>query len=279
MAFELLDLKPRNPYLSLAMDEAIASYFGRQSNHPFHGAIRLWSNPSSIILGRTCAVEKNLDARFLEAPRFRFRRGSSEPVLCRRASGGGTVLHGPGNLNYSFFLNLDEYPGLYDVHNSYRFFIGLIQKALIAQEIQTEMKGFSDLVINGADGGKRKISGNSQFRKYGVLVHHGTLIMRKNLIESINAYLAHPPKEPDYRNGRPHGEFLGSLPDTFDLTAFYQILSSEFGRFLGVDDFRTTDRQESYVIFQRARRLAKRIYANPDWILNGTAVRASEATR
>jgi lipoate-protein ligase A len=269
MQYELLDLKPRNPYLSLAIDEAIARYFGRESGRTFRALIRLWANPATIVLGRTCSAVKNVSPEYLERFRVRFRHNGEFPFLCRRTSGGGTVLHGPGNINYSIFLNMREFPELFDIKRSYRFFLGLVQMALRAQDIESVMEGLSDLAVIGPDGVKRKISGNAQFRKHGIIMHHGTLITRKNLISSISQFLNHPPVEPEYRKGRNHEEFLGSLPDGFDLTAFRNCLSGEMKRFLGVSDLDALSGSDIRLVLKIARGMVKDLYAKSGWILEG----------
>jgi lipoate-protein ligase A len=43
------------------------------------------------------------------------------------------------------------------------------------------------------------------------LLHQGTLLFGFNPAHA-SLYLQHPPKEPDYRQGRPHEQFLGNLP-------------------------------------------------------------------
>ena len=267
IAFELLDLKPRNPFLSLALDEALCRYVAQVGAA---GGLRLWSNPTSIILGRTCEARHNLeDPEALLALAQRRSVWNAGPVLCRRASGGGTVLHGPGNLNYSVFVSLNRYPGLYALRDSYQRLLEMVRSALEAQGITATMRGQSDLVILDADGVERKISGNAQFRKHGVLVFHGTLITRSELIESISVNLKHPPKEPDYRAGRTHRSFLGSLPDSFDISVFYNCFSREFQQLLGVDRLRVLSENDRLAVYRGARNLVKVAYANRDWILNG----------
>ena len=269
MIVELLDLKPRNPYLSLAIEEAMSRIFG--GNKEFTCAVRVWSNPPSVILGRTCDPEKNLTSEFLKSfdPSMKKTRWMSRTTLCRRPSGGGTVLHGPGNINYSIFFNLKAFPALYDLKNSYRSILSIVQKSLRVQGFECSLEGLSDLVMEFPDGSRKKISGNAQFRKNGILTHHGTLITRENLIDSVSELLLHPPVEPEYREGRSHRSFIGSLPDHFDLTSFYNLLTSELMRFTGIESKRSVDDSERKEIFIEARKLVKEIYVKKEWILKG----------
>ncbi|MCR9141721.1 MAG: lipoate--protein ligase family protein [bacterium] len=267
MAFELLDLKPRNPFVSVALDEALCRFVAREGGV---GGLRLWSNPTSIILGRTCEAHKNLndpEERLLIT--HKKSNWNNRALLCRRASGGGTVLHGPGNLNYSVFVSLKHSPDMFSLKHSYSRLLEMVQRALDAQGIATDLRGQSDLVLAGADGVSRKISGNAQFRKHNVLVLHGTLITRPDLIERISEHLKHPPKEPDYRAGRNHRSFLGSLPDSFDLSAFYSCFAREFRQLLGVERLTPLGEAERREVYRSVRELVYRSYASRDWILHG----------
>ena len=54
------------------------------------------------------------------------------------------------------------------------------------------------------------MSGNAlRVRRHGVL-YHGTLLDDFD-ISVVSRVLRHPPREPDYRGQRPHGEFLTTL--------------------------------------------------------------------
>ncbi|MGL4512932.1 MAG: lipoyl protein ligase domain-containing protein, partial [Lacipirellulaceae bacterium] len=70
----------------------------------------------------------------------------------------------------------------------------------------------SDLAVRNA-GGLRKVSGNSLRIARERLVYHGTLLYGMDLT-IVGRLLRHPPREPDYRGRRPHGEFLVNLPLT-----------------------------------------------------------------
>ncbi len=270
MIFELPDLKIRNPYLSLAMEDAIAEYCGeRFKTLGISGFIRFWSNPYTIVLGRTCNARKNIRPEYLEQfrPTMDPRVWKRHPMIARRISGGGTVLHGPGNVNYSFFLPMEMHRDLYAVRHSYEVFLGMVTRSLHAQGIECGVRGLSDIVLE-PEGRQKKISGNAQFRKYGMIVHHGTLLVQKDIIPFISRFLNHPPAEPDYRKSRPHDEFLMHLPDTFDLSGFYNSLLSHFKTYAGTESALCPE-PIRHEIIDRARRKTRQMYASSSWILDG----------
>lgn len=67
------------------------------------------------------------------------------------------------------------------------------------------LAGTSDLAA-----GQRKFSGNAQQRKKRFLLHHGTLLYSLDFIR-VARYLRLPPREPEYRAGRSHDQFLCNL--------------------------------------------------------------------
>ena len=64
----------------------------------------------------------------------------------------------------------------------------------------------SDLVL-----GQRKIGGACIYRS-GALVHYSTTLLVEPQVELMERYLLHPPREPEYRQGRSHAEFVTNLP-------------------------------------------------------------------
>jgi lipoate-protein ligase A len=121
--------------------------------------------------------------------------------ILRRSSGGGAVLLGPGCLNYSMVFSLDARPGWRNVGRSVKEILSRIAEALGAG-----ICGSSDLTWRG-----RKVSGNSQRRTLDRILHHGTLLYHFDA-ELAARYLLEPRRQPEYRRGRPHTEFLGNLP-------------------------------------------------------------------
>src|SRR5262249_55637972 len=66
--------------------------------------------------------------------------------------------------------------------------------------------GTSDLALAG-----RKVSGNAQQRKRRHLLHHGTLLYAFDG-QHLGRYLRMPGRQPEYRQGREHVDFVTNLP-------------------------------------------------------------------
>jgi len=191
-----LDLTLATPAENLALDEALLEE-AEASPEPLE-TLRLWEPPGAmVVVGRSSAIA---DEVLVDACR---RDGI--PIL-RRASGGAAVVIGPGCLMYAVVLSLRLRPALRAVSQAHRFVLGTLAGALRELAPEVRCRGISDLVL-----GERKFSGNSLRLKRENLVYHGT-ILYDFALEWIDRYLAMPPREPDYRNGRPHRQFVANLP-------------------------------------------------------------------
>lgn len=159
--------------------------------------LRFWeSDRLFVVLGRASRVADEVNRAACE------RDGLS---ILRRASGGGTVLQGPGCLSYAVVLPLQWHPDLADIRSTTRFVLKRMATALHEWEPSTSFQGISDLAIDGM-----KISGNAQRRTRNALLFHGTILhsMRADLVAR---YLRHPSRQPDYRADRPHQAFLRTI--------------------------------------------------------------------
>jgi lipoate-protein ligase A len=130
-------------------------------------------------------------------------RRDGVPVL-RRFSGGGTVILGPGCLNYALAVSLVSYPAFEDVAASFSTI--LQQVAALLNVTGLAVAGVTDLALDG-----RKVSGNAQRRGRRALLHHGTLLYAFDAGLAAR-YLRDPDRQPAYRAVRPHTAFLGNLP-------------------------------------------------------------------
>ena len=129
-------------------------------------------------------------------------------LIVRRKSGGGAVVIGPGCLNYSLVLSMAARPELYAVTGSYHRILTRMVQTLSLPGLG--ICGISDLAI-----GDRKISGNSQRRGRQALLHHGTILYDFNP-ELMQRYLKDAPRQPAYRAGRSHLNFVTNVSVTRD---------------------------------------------------------------
>jgi lipoate-protein ligase A len=148
----------------------------------------------AVVLGRSgdAGTELHLDAV----------RRDGVPVL-RRRGGGCAVLLDPGNLVIAAVLRA---PGLAGIHPHFRAMARWIGEALAELGVpRVEQRGISDLAL-----GERKIGGSCIFRAKDLLYYSTTLLVEPD-IDRMERYLRHPPREPDYRRGRSHREFVTCL--------------------------------------------------------------------
>ena len=111
---------------------------------------------------------------------------------------------GPGCLNFTVGLSLTSYPELEDVALSFRAVLERVAAALNISGVTLE--GGTDLALNGM-----KVSGNAQRRGRHALIHHGTLLYAFDS-SLATRYLKDPRRQPSYRAGRQHRDFIGNLP-------------------------------------------------------------------
>jgi len=122
----------------------------------------LYRNRPSVIVGKhqNTLAEINLD----------FIRGQNIKVV-RRISGGGTVYHDEGNVNYSFIRN-GEKGKLVDFKRHTRPIINFLSTL----GLQVQDDGRNSLTIDG-----KKISGNAEHVYQDRVLHHGTLLFSSAL--------------------------------------------------------------------------------------------------
>ena len=95
-------------------------------------------------------------------------------AVARRLSGGGTVFHGEGNLNFCFIQNGSHTDKLID----FKRHLEPINLFLHSLGVPSEYSGRNDLLVHS-----RKVSGNAEhvYSKRKRVIHHGTLLYNANL--------------------------------------------------------------------------------------------------
>ena len=199
-----LDLTMPTPAENLACDEALLDYC---ENGYEHEILRFWEPQTYFaVVGYANRVAGEINQRAC--------RAANIPVL-RRCSGGGTVLQGPGCLNYSLILKIAEDGPLRGIASANRFILERNRAALgtlpppagprpepPSAQPQIMLQGHTDLSIGG-----RKFSGNAQRRKKCFLLFHGTFLLHFDL-GLIEETLPLPSRQPEYRLNRAHADFL-----------------------------------------------------------------------
>ena len=179
---------------NLALDEALLL---QAEAEPEQAILRLWHwSQLAVVLGAAGKVTEDVCVEQCETD------GVS---IARRSSGGGTVLLGPGCFLFSLILPYSYDECLSTISGSYTFIMNRMCRSLDGLGQDVRLCGTSDLAVDG-----RKVSGNSQQRKRLHLLHHGTLLYQFPIAQ-VGRYLQSPVRQPDYREQRPHEEFLANL--------------------------------------------------------------------
>lgn len=165
-AWRLLGFGVYDAYTNMAIDEALLTLRseGRSPN-----TIRFYRwKPSAVSIGYFQILEQEVN---VDACR---RRGVD---VVRRMTGGGAVYHDyEGEITYSIIVNQGnpKIPG--DILKSYEVVCEGIVLGLERLGIKAGFKPINDIEANG-----RKISGNAQTRRLGVVVQHGTILIKTDV--------------------------------------------------------------------------------------------------
>ena len=195
---KLLDLTLPSPAENLACDEALldAAESGEGGE-----VLRFWESPQPfVVVGYANKVAAEVNVAACQSRKI--------PIL-RRCSGGGTVVQGPGCLNYALVLRIDPAGLTRSISTANQFIMErnctALESAIGNRQSAIQIQGYTDLTLAGL-----KFSGNSQRRRRQFLLFHGTFLLRFDL-PLVNQLLLMPSLQPAYRESRPHDEFLTNL--------------------------------------------------------------------
>lgn len=218
---EFLDLSFPTPAENLACDEALLDW---REHYGGDGILRFWESAQTfVVVGYANKIKAEVDVARCESEKV--------PIL-RRCSGGGTVLQGAGCLNYALILLFAENSPLSGISGANKYIMDRNREAIqsiAGKSLAINVQGHTDLAAATRTGDWRrggaplageapalptpvfrKFSGNSQRRHKAFLLFHGTFLLNLNL-ELVGKFLTFPSRQPDYRDGRDHREFLMNL--------------------------------------------------------------------
>lgn len=253
-----LNFKSVSPRRELARDEAMLQWADatienspQDSLAPMTELLRVWqfSRPT-VILGRSSRIDEEVDRAWCA------QRGIE---VLRRCTGGASVVGGPGCLMYSVVVRIPAQGGLRQIDVAHDFVMQRVLAAVQPQLPAAERAGTCDLIWQS-----RKFSGNSLRVARHHLLYHGTLLLNADL-DLIAECLAFAPRQPEYRRGRNHRDFLCNVG--VDPAAFIEVLSQQFGATAcskGLTDVRRAEEHER-VIETLADGLLGSRYDDPCW--------------
>jgi lipoate---protein ligase len=145
-----------DPYFNIATEEYLLKNFTDDF-------FILYQNTPSVIVGKHQNTLAEINYHYIKENKI--------PVV-RRLSGGGTVYHDLGNLNFTFIKNAGNDKNLVD----FKRFTEPIIQVLKQLGVDACFEGHNDIRVNGL-----KISGNAEHVFKRRVLHHGTLLFSSDL--------------------------------------------------------------------------------------------------
>lgn len=157
--------KLTDPYLNLAIEDYV---YNKMSPEPHNNRLMFYINKPCVVIGKNQNPWKEVNLPLLNSLHI--------PML-RRRSGGGTVVHDSGNVNFSFMTTKSEFS---------RFkFVNLVVDAInnwgkCKYELEVSSRG-DITTVTQSDGINYKISGSAYKLSRGKSYHHGTMLLNLRL--------------------------------------------------------------------------------------------------
>ncbi len=211
--------------------------------------VHLWRPAEqAVVLGSACRLSLEVNS---EACRKRC------VAIYRRITGGGTVVVGPGTWCYTFVWTRALEPGT--IEGAFAQVHTTIIEALATINVEARSEPISDLAVDVPDRGLCKIAGHGQKRRRTGTLCGGSLLAAPFPF-SMAEILRHPPREPPYRQGRSHEEFLTNLK-ALGRRAGFDAFVEAVATVLGIRTIETVDSN----VGRRAQALARDKYNDRAW--------------
>lgn len=168
----IINSPSNDAYFNIALEEYLLY------EYPNESIFLLYVNAPSIIVGKfqNTLAEINLD--FVKEKNIK---------VVRRMSGGGTVYHDLGNLNFSFHTLLGQNDFM-----DFSKFTEPVVKVLNQFNVPAKLEGRNDLLVEG-----KKFSGNAKLARNGKMIQHGTILFDSDMSVLDKALKINPLKYKD----------------------------------------------------------------------------------
>lgn len=172
--WRILDLEYDDPYMNVALEEAIMKCVGKKAA-PY--TLRFWRNSKAVIIGSFQCPELEVDISICRENRI--------PII-RRVTGGGAVYHDKGTLNYSLFTPKSSHSFSISFLRVFKSIIMSVVKALHSFGLNRISLSNNAIVVGG-----KKISGLAGAIKDGATLIHGSLLINSDLNILSDVLLLH----------------------------------------------------------------------------------------
>lgn len=172
MKLQIVQSNQTNPYHNLALEQVLMNQCP-QDTLIFY----LWQNAHTVVIGKHQSAYSEI---FME------KALEDHVKIARRSSGGGTVYHDLGNLNFTFIAQ----DPIFNIEAQ----MNLIATALQSLNIPALVNGRNDIEVLGS-----KVSGNAFAHQGATHLHHGTLLLNVDK-SALGKYLNVNPKKLQRKN-------------------------------------------------------------------------------
>ena len=227
-------------YFNLAMEEYIFEKFKEDE------VFMLWINEPSVVIGKHQNLIEELNMKYCFENNIK---------IARRISGGGTVVHDFGNLNYTYITNTTG-----DTALDFKELLKPMYNALLNLNVDAYISPRNDFRVQD-----KKICGHSEFMRKKRVLHHGCILFDSNLDKLRNALNVNN-KKVISKSAKSVKSSVANLKDIskleYDISDFLEKLKNEI--------LKTQDRFELYELtnedINNIEKIKNDKYATKDWI-------------
>ena len=226
-----------DPYFNIAAEDYLLKNSGED-------IFMLYRNEPSIIVGKHQNTFAEINYKFVKENKIK---------IVRRLSGGGTVFHDLGNVNFTFIQNGKE-GTLIDFVK----FTEPVIHTLNLMGVHATRSGRNDILVEGL-----KISGNAEHIYKTRTLHHGTLLFSSKLDVLKNGLKTNPENFSDkaVKSVRSPVTNISNYLKDYSIDTFIQKVQSSVLEFFPKTDFHTFNDSETEII----NNLVNQKYATWEW--------------